>query len=320
VEDRAVNLPKFAYFRGRIVPYSEAKVGVLTHTLNYGTGAFGGIRGYWNSDAEELYVFRVRDHYRRFLDSARLLCMTVPHTVDGLAQVTVDLLRNENHRTDCYIRPLAYYADETIGVRLYNLHPEISIVSFPFGSYVTNEEDLHASISSWMRVDDNVIPPRGKIVGSYVNSALAKTDAHRAGYDEAIVLNHNGHVSEGSAENLFMIRSGVAVTSTITDNILEGITRRTMAQLLRAELGVEVVERVIDRSELYLAEEAFFCGTGVQMAAITSIDHRPVGTGKIGPITAKLRRLYFDVVRGRVPKYMDWCTPVYQAKAVAAMA
>ena len=315
-----MNLPKFAYFKGRIVPYSEAKVGVLTHTLNYGTGAFGGIRGYWNSDAEELYVFRIRDHYRRFLDSARLLCMTVPDTVDGLAQVTLDLLRSENHRTDCYIRPLAYFADETIGVRLHNLHPEISIVSFPYGPYVPNEEDLHASISSWMRVDDNVIPPRGKIVGSYVNSALAKTDAHRAGYDEAIVLNHNGHVSEGSAENLFMIRNGVAITSTITDNILEGITRRTMAQLLRAELGVEVVERVIDRSELYLAEEAFFCGTGVQMAAITQIDHRPVGTGKIGPITAQLRRLYFDVVRGRVPKYIDWCTPVYQTKPVAAMA
>jgi branched-chain amino acid aminotransferase len=315
-----VTMPQFAFFKGRIVPYSEAKVGVLTHTLNYGTGAFGGIRGYWNSEEEELYVFRIRDHYRRFLDSARLLCMELPYSIEDLSRTTIELLRTEKHRTDCYVRPLAYFSDETIGVRLHGLHPEVSIVSFPFGSYVTNEEDLHAAVSSWTRVDDNVIPARGKIVGSYINSALAKTDAQRAGYDEAIVLNHNGHISEGSAENFFMIRNGVAVTSRITDNILEGITRRTMMILLRDELGVPVEERAIDRSEVYLAEEAFFCGTGVQMAAITSVDQRPIGTGKIGPVTAKLRRLYFDVVRGKVQKYRSWCTPVYQSGAVAATA
>lgn len=313
-------MPQFAFFKGRIVPYGEAKVGVLTHTLNYGTGAFGGIRGYWNSDAEELYVFRIRDHYRRFLDSAKLLSMELPYSIEDLSRTTVELLRTEKHRTDCYVRPLAYFSDETIGVRLHALHPEVSIVSFPFGSYVTNEEDLHATVSSWTRVDDNVIPARGKIVGSYVNSALAKTDAQRAGYDEAIVLNHNGHISEGSAENFFMIRNGIAVTSRITDNILEGITRRTMMILLRDELGVPVEERAIDRSEVYLAEEAFFCGTGVQMAAITTVDRRPVGAGRIGPVTAKLRRLYFDVVRGKVQKYRDWCTPVYQSEAVAATA
>ncbi len=313
-----MTLPKFAFFNDRIIPYSDAKVGVLTHTLNYGTGAFGGVRGYWNGEAEELYVFRPREHYLRFLNSARLLCMELPYRPEDLIQATLDLLRAENHRTDCYIRPLAYFSDEIIGVRLHNLHAAVSIASFPFGSYVANEEDLHATISSWRRVDDNVIPPRGKIVGSYVNSAFAKTDAQRAGYDEAIVLNQNGHISEGSAENFFMIRNGVATTPTITENVLEGITRRTIMHLLREDLGIEVVERPIDRSEVYLAEEAFFCGTGVQMAAITRVDHRPIGSGKIGPVTARLRKLYFDVVRGRVAKYLEWCAPVYQSKEAAA--
>ena len=315
-----MSLPKFAFFQGHIVPYSEARVGVLVHTLNYGTGAFAGIRGYWNEDAQELYVFRPRDHYRRFMDSAKLLCMELPYTEEDLTRTTIELLRMENYRTDSYVRPLAYFSDEIIGVRLHGLQAEVSIVAIPFGSYVRSEEDLHASVSSWRRVDDNVIPARGKIVGSYVNSAFAKTDAQRSGYDEAVVLNQDGHVSEGSAMNLFIIRNGVAVTPPITDNILEGITRRTVIILIEQELGIEVAERPIDRSEIYLAEEAFFCGTGVQMAAITQVDKRPIGGGIMGPITAQLRRLYFDVVRGRAPKYFDWCVPVYQPKEAAARA
>jgi len=187
------------------------------------------------------------------------------------------------------------------------------MISIPFGSYVPNEEALHATVSSWRRTDDNSIPARGKICGSYVNSAFAKTDAMRAGFDEALVLDQTGHISEGSAENFFMIRRGVVSTPPITENILEGIVRRTMIQLLRDDLGVEVIERPIDRTEIYVADEAFFCGTGVQLAAITLVDHRPVGTGKMGPITARLRELYFNVVRGRVKKYSEWCAPVYQA-------
>ncbi len=312
-------LPNYAFFRGRIVPYAEAKVGVLTHALNYGTAVFAGIRAYWNSDERQLFVFRPLDHCRRLLDSCKLMCMELPYTETDLAGFIIDLLRKENHQTDSYIRPLAYYADEVIGVRLHNLTPDIAIVSIPFGSYVDNEEGIHVTISSWRRIDDNMIPARGKIAGSYVNSALAKTDAMRAGFDEAIVLNQDGHISEGSAENLFIIRKGVACTSLITDNILEGITRKTISILLRDELGIEVVERPIDRTEIYLADEAFFCGTGVQLAAVTRVDHRPVGTGQLGPITANLRRLYFDVVRGKTPKYIDWCAPVYQrAEAVKA--
>ncbi|HYK87500.1 MAG TPA: branched-chain amino acid transaminase [Acidobacteriota bacterium] len=307
-----MTLPKFAFFKGQIVPYNEAKLGILTHTFNYGTGIFGGVRAYWNNEEEQLFLFRPLDHFRRFLNSAKLLLMDLPYSEADLSQAVVDLLRAENYRTDTYIRPLAYFSDEIIGVRLHNLTADVAIASIPFGSYVDNEEGLHATISSWRRIDDNMIPARGKISGAYVNSALIKTDAQRAGFDEGIVLNQNGHVAEGSAENFFMCRDGVAYTPPITDNILEGITRRTIMMLLHDDLGVEVVERPIDRTEIYLADEAFFCGTGVQIAAITKVDHRPIGTGRLGPIAKQLRKVYFDVVRGRVAKYQKFCSPVYQ--------
>ena len=310
-------LPKFAFFKGRIVPYSEAKVCILTHTFNYGTGIFGGIRGYWNDDARQLYVFRPLDHFNRFLESAKLLFMQLPYSKEELVQAVMDLLRAEDYRTDCYIRPLAYFTDEVIGVRLFDLTADVGIASIPFGSYLANEEGLHIGTSSWVRIDDNMIPARGKIAGAYVNSSLSKTEAHHNGFDEALVLNQNGHVAEASAANFFMIRRGIACTPPVTDNILEGIMRRTVMQLLRDEFGIEVVERTIDRTEVYLAEEAFFCGTGVQLAAIAKVDHHPIGTGKMGPITQTLRRLYFDVVRGRVAKYAEWCAPVYQQKAAA---
>jgi branched-chain amino acid aminotransferase len=306
-----MTLPNFAFFKGRIVPYSEAKVGVLTHTLNYGTGVFGGLRGYWNDEEKQLFLFRPHEHFHRFLESAKLLLMEFPYSEEQLTGHLVDLLRAEKYRTDCYIRPIAYFADEVIGVRLHGLNPEISMVSIPFGSYVENEEGSHVTVSSWRRIDDNSIPARGKIAGSYVNSAFIKTDAMRAGFDEAIVLNQDGHIAEGSAENIFMVRKGIVCTPPVTDNILEGITRRTVMMLLRDELGVEVVERSIDRTEVYLAEEIFFCGTGVQIAAINKVDHRPVGTGQMGPVTGKLRTLYFNVVKGRVPKYREMCFPVY---------
>lgn len=310
-------LPHYAFFQGRVVPYSEARVGVLTHALNYGTGVFSGIRGYWNPDEKELFVFRPEDHYRRFLESARMLGMALPLDAGQLTAAVMDLLTKEGFREDCYVRSLAFYADETVGVRLHDLTPEISIVSMPYGRYIDKEEGAHATISSWRRVDDNAIPARGKIVGSYVNSALAKTEAMRSGFDEAIVLNGDGHVSEGSAANFLLVRNGVVLTPPITDNILEGITRRTVIDLLRDVLHVEVVERSIDRSEIYIADEALFVGTGVQIVAITRVDHRPVGNGRIGPIASALRQLYFEVVRGRRPEYRHWCAPVYRAAASA---
>jgi branched-chain amino acid aminotransferase len=306
-------LPKNAFFKGRIVPYAEAQVGVLTHGLNYGTAAFGGLRGYWNQAAQELFVFRIEDHIQRFCSSARLLCMDLPYTPAQLLAGLCDLLRADGYREDVYIRPLAFYADELIGVRLHNLTAEVSMVAMPFGSYLKNEEGAHATVSSWRRVDDNMIPARGKIAGSYVNSALAKSDAVRAGFDEAIVLNDDGHVCEASAANIFMVRDGAVITPPITDNILEGITRRTLGVILRDEMGVLLVERSIDRTELYLADEVFFAGTGVQIAAVTRIDHRNVGTGVMGPVTGELRRRFFSIVRGEVEKYRHWLLPIYNS-------
>jgi branched-chain amino acid aminotransferase len=311
-------LPNFAYFQGKIVPYADAKVGVMTHALNYGTGCFAGIRAYWNPEEEQLLVFRPHDHYRRFRQSASLLLIDLGLTEEDLTNITLELLRTEGYRSDTYIRPLAYKSEEIIGVRLNDLKSDVTIFALPFGRYVDNEEGAHVTISSWRRISDNTIPARGKITGAYVNSAFAKTDALVAGYDEAIVLNRDGHIAEGSAENIFMLRDGVVITPPVTDNVLEGITRRTVITLVRDELGVEVQERSIDRSELYLADELWFTGTGVQIAAITHIDHRPVGGAKMGPLVSDLRDLYFDVVRGRVAKYRHWNTPVYVEEASAA--
>jgi branched-chain amino acid aminotransferase len=307
-----VTLPNFAFFKGRIVPYSEAKIGVLTHTFNYGTGIFAGLRAYWNGEEEQLFLFKPMDHYQRFLESAKLMLMEFSYSAADMVKFTIDLLNAENARTDCYIRPIGYFSDEVIGVRLHDLHAELTIMAIPFGSYVENEEGSRVTVSSWRRIDDNMLPARGKIAGAYVNSAFVKTDAQRAGFDEAIVLNQDGHIAEGSAENFFLIRKGIVCTPSVTENILEGITRKTIIMLLRDELGMEVVERPIDRTEIYLAEEAFFCGTGVQIAAITSVDSRPIGTGRMGPVTGELRRVYFDMVRGRNPKYRSYCAPVYQ--------
>ena len=306
-----MNTPKLVFFNGSIVPYENARVGVLTHALNYGTAIFGGIRGYWNDGEKQLFIFRPHDHYKRFLESAKLMRMQFPYTKEDLTNHTLDLIRRQEFRQDVYVRPLAFYSDEIIGVRLHNLTPFLAIAAMPFGRYVDKEEGAHVTVSSWTRVDDNIIPARGKIAGAYVNSAFAKSDAQLAGFDETIMLTHSGHVSEGSAENIFMIRNGVAVTPPIHDNILEGITRRTMMTLLHDEMGMEVQERSIDRSELFLADELFYCGTGVQLAAITQIDYRTIGTGTMGATTTRLRELYFSVVHGNVPKYRQWCTPVF---------
>lgn len=309
-----MSLPNFVFYKGRVVPYSDVKFGVLTHALNYGTAVFGGLRAYWNDDEKQLFVFRPHDHFRRFLQSAKLLCMDLHVTGDDLLKGLVELIRTEGHQEDLYIRPLAFYSDQIIGVRVHDLTAEASIVVIPFGAYNKNEDNMHVTVSSWRRIDDNTIPARGKIAGAYVNSAFIKTDAVRAGFDEAIVLNADGHISEGSAANFFMLRNGVFATPPITDNVLEGITRRTVIQMIRDELGKDVQERQIDRTELYLADEMFFCGTGAQISAITRVDHRPVGSGRIGDMTAHLRQMYFDVVRGRAPKYREWCYPVYDVK------
>ncbi|MGQ9684261.1 MAG: branched-chain amino acid transaminase [Anaerolineae bacterium] len=302
---------RYAFFEGAIVPIEQAKVSVMTHALNYGTGCFEGIRAYWNAQEEQLYVFRMAEHYERLLRNCRVLFCNVGYTVEQLGEITVDLLRHEGYREDCYVRPLVYKATEGIGVRLHNLRDALAIFCLPFGAYIEQEEGCKAGVSSWRRADDNVIPPRAKAIGAYVNSALSKTEAALAGYDEAIVLTQDGHVSEGSAENLFIVRRGQLITPGESENILEGITRATVMELAKAEMGLETQVRAVDRTELYVADEVFFCGTGVQMVAVASIDHRPVGDGTMGPVTRRLRELYYDAVHGRLAHYWHWCTPVY---------
>jgi len=306
-----VALPKHAYFQGKFVPYSEAKVGVLTHALNYGTAAFGGLRAYWNEEEKQLFIFRAPDHYRRFLNSAKLLCMQLEHTPESLTQLTVELLRIDDYHQDIYIRPLAYKSDEIIGVKLHGLHEELSICAIPFDKYLDDDTNAHVTISSWRRVDDNIIPARGKLSGAYANSAFIKTDAVRAGFDEALVLTQEGHISEGSAMNFFMVRDGVMITPPVTENILEGITRRSVIDLARNELNLNVVERQVDRTEVYLCDELLLTGTAAQITAVTRVDHRPVGDAKMGPFTSRLYHLFQDIIRGRIPKYRHWLTEVY---------
>lgn len=300
---------KWAFFEDEFVPMEKAKVSIASHAFNYGTGCFGGIRAYWNDDDKQLYAFRLRRHFQRFLDSARLMCIAVPYSVEELSEIALELLRREDYHQDCYLRPMAFKATADITPRLYDLDDALAMYTRPQGNYIKLE--VRAAISSWRRVDDNSIPARGKITGSYINSAFAHSEAYWNGYDEAIVLTEDGHISEGSAENIFMIRHGKLITPSVMDNILEGITRATVMELASKELGIEVLERTIDRSEIYLADEAFFTGTGAQVAAIVEIDHRPLGDGGTGPITRKIQELYFRTVRGRNPKYMQWLSPVY---------
>jgi len=301
-----VDLSKHAFFEGKIVPLSEANINIATHGFLYGTAVFGGVRGYWNEEKKRLFVFRPYDHFRRLLNSARMLAVQTDYDEEGLIQLTLDLLRTDNWQRDVYLRPTFYKSDLGIGVKLHGLKDEFSMFVIAYEPYVKNDTNAHVTFSSWRRIDDNVIPARGKVSGAYVNSALIKTDANRAGFDEALVLDHNGHISEGSAMNVFMLRDGVLVTPPVTDNILEGITRRSVMELARNELGLEVHERSIDRTEVFIAEEMFMTGTAAQIVAVTKVDHRPVGTGTMGMITTKLRTLYEDVLRGKVNRYEHW--------------
>lgn len=306
-----MELPNFAYFQGEMIPFSDAKVSILTHALNYGTAAFGGLRGYWSEKDKQLYLFRPRDHYQRLLNSGKLLAMDLDYTPEDLIDITKELLQKENYRRDVYIRPLVYKADVGIGVRLHNLKDELCISALPFDRYVKNDKDAHVTISSWRRIDDNMIPARGKISGAYANSAFIKTDAIRSGFDEALVLTQEGHISEGSAENIFIVRGDTLITPSVTENILEGITRKSVMQIAERSLDVATKERPIDRTEVFLCDELFLTGTAAQITAVTQVDHRQIGSGAMGPVTTRLREVFDDLVRGQTDAYRSWLTPVY---------
>jgi branched-chain amino acid aminotransferase, group I len=301
---------KFLFMNGEYIPAELGVVPVRSHAFSYGTGCFEGIRGYWNAEEQQVYLFRLREHYERLLNSCKIMRMKLPYSVDDFIQQSVELVKRNEQYQDVYQRPVAYKSDEVIGVRLHDLTDDYLCTSEPMGDYV-NISGLRCGVSSWRRIDDNAMPARAKISGSYVNAAFAKTEALQNGFDEAIMLTQEGHVAEGSAENIFLYVNGDLVTPAPTENILLGVTRNTIIQLAAKELDITVRERPIDRTELYIADEVFLCGTGAQIAPVVEIDHNPVGSGKVGPITQKLQDLYFDIVRGKNKKYINWCTPVY---------
>jgi branched-chain amino acid aminotransferase len=302
----------WAFLDGRYLPIADARISVMTHAFNYGTGVFEGIRGYWNAAHEQLYVLHLREHFERLHRSCRVMRISLPYTVQQLCDIALEVIRRSGYREDAYLRPVAFKSSELIGVRLHDLQDSFTLFAVPFGTYIDIDRGISCGVSSWRRTDDNAIPARSKITGAYVNAALAKTEAQEAGFDEAIVLNPDGSVSEGSAENLFMLRDGVLTTPLATDNILEGIVRRSVLRIAQ-DLQIPVEVRQIDRTELYVADEVFLCGTGAQVSPVTSIDHRPVGDGAIGPVTTRIKDVYFRAVRGEDPAYRAWLTPAYRS-------
>jgi branched-chain amino acid aminotransferase len=297
------------YFEGDYVPMRDAKVSIMTHAFMYGTATFEGIRAYWNEEQGQLYGLKLREHVERLRQSCKILLMQDVPSVDELTKRIVETVRRNGFRQDAYIRPSFYKSTRAIGVRLHDLDNELYIVALPFGNYIDTANGVRVMTSSWRRNADDALPARGKIVGGYVNMAFQKTEAELNGFDEAVVLTADGHVNESSAANLFMVRDGVAITPPVSDDLLEGVTRKALMELMTNE-GIPVLERSIDRSELYVADEIFVCGTGVQVSPVIEVDHRPVGSGEIGPIGRLVRDRYFEAVRGQLPEYMHWLTPI----------
>ena len=299
----------WTYLDDEFVRMGETRFSPATHALNYGTGVFEGIRAYWNPERGELRILKMREHYERFIRSCRLLRIDLGHTVDGLCEITEEILRRNAPQVDTYIRPLAFKSSQAIGVKLTGLESTLSIFTAPMGNYV-ELTGLKCCVASWRRVPDNAIPARCKLTGSYLNTALAVDDAQQAGFDDAIFLTQEGSVSEASAANLFMVRGGEVITPPVTADILEGVTRAAVMEMLQREWGLTTVEREIDRTELYIADEVFLTGTGYQVAPVVELDNRPIGTGEMGRVAGQLQEKYLRAARGDNPDYDDWTVPV----------
>ncbi len=308
---------QYIYFNGGFVPARDAKVSVLTHAFNYGTGCFEGIRGYASGDGSDVLIFRLREHVQRLAQSSHIIGCELKLGIDELCGIATDVVRRNQQHGDVYIRPLVYKCGAGIGVTMAGVPDDITVFSVPFGKYLEADTGIRCCISSWRRSTDNNIPPRAKITGGYINAALAKNEALANGFDEAIMLTDDGLVSEGSAENLFVIRNGTLYTPAVSNSVLEGITRATVIALAEAELGVTTIARQINRTELYTADEVFLCGTGAEISPVVEVDRRKVGTGAIGPISARLQQLYLAVVRGELAQYRQWTTSVYNSSRVS---
>ena len=304
-------MPSYAFFKGEFIPLAEAKIGVMTHALHYGTACFEGIRGNWNDEKQQVYLFRLAEHYQRLLNSCKVLKIDLPYSVADLCRITVELTRKCGFKENIYLRPLAYKSAEALGVRLHDLEADFLAFIIPWGRYLDMDK-ARCAVSSWRRPDDSTMPPQAKLTGLYISNALAKTEAIENGYDEAIMLTPQGYVAEGSGENIFLINNGKLVTPSVYSSILVGITRDTVIRLAKEELGIETEERPVSRAELYTARECFLTGTAAHITPVAEIDDRRVADGEVGQVTAKLQALYFDVIRGNHPAYGDWCQPVYE--------
>jgi len=292
------------------MPLEDARVGIMTHALHYGTGAFEGIRGNWNEDEGKTYIFKLKEHYERMLRGAKLLFIDIPYSIDELCEITVEVIQRSGFTEDVYIRPMAYKGEEKVAnLNLRALGDSFFCLAVPFGQYIDSDGAISCCIASYRRIDDTMVPPRFKLAGLYLNSILAKTDALSSGFDEAIMLNQDGHVCEGTGENIFVVHGDKIATPTLESNVLPGITRQTVIDLAINELGLKVQERPIDRSELIDADEVFLTGTAAHIQAVGSIDHRLVGSGSVGHLTKSLQDLYFPIVRGQNLKYLHYCTP-----------
>lgn len=303
----------WVFYNGEFRRYADVRLGLMTYALHYGAGCFEGIRGYWNDSREQLYLLQPRAHYDRLHDSARILLLRLPWDVGRLVEITIELLRRNGYRCDCYVRPILFKATEGFGFAYAEAAESFGMFTTPFGRYLDTGRGIRCKVATWRRIQDSAVPVRAKVTGAYINSVLAKAEAQQAGFDEAIVLDADGHVSEGSAENLFMIRDGRAITPPVFSDILEGITRRMLIELLPAQFGIEVVERQIDRSELYVCDEVMLCGTGAEVCPVLEIDGRPVGTGKPGAVTRSLQDRFAAIAHGEDDRYASWLVPVPQA-------
>ena len=307
-----------AFFEGAFVPLEQANINVMTHAFNYGTAVFEGVRGNWNEEQGQLYLFKVREHMLRIRRSAKIMRIAIRYSDDELVSMVQQVAERSGYREDIYIRPLAYKSSKVVGVRMHNLDDDFLLFVTPFGAYLDPDAGARCMTSSWRRVDDTEIPARAKVTGLYVNNAMAKTEAELNGFDEAIMLNQDGHVSEGSGENIVILRNGVLVTPSPSDNILEGITLDAALALARDHMGLNVERRSIDRSELYIADEVFMTGTAAHITPITEVDRVPVGNGRPGPVATQIQDLYFKAITGRIPQYLDALTPVYAGARVGA--
>ena len=298
------------YFNRAFRPEREATISVRSRALNYGLGCFAGIRGYKTDDGRQVHVFRLDRHVRRLEHSARILCLRLSGTPSEIADVIVELLRRNEMHGDVYIRPIVFANSNELSPLLDPDTSETAIFCMPLGRYLS-AEPIDVCVSSWWRVRENAIPARAKATGGYLNSALARREAMDNGYTEAILLTEDGHVSEGSAEHVFIVRDGQLISPPSTADNLDGITRQSLITLAREDLDIPFVERPIGRTELYVAEEVFLCGTGAEITPVRSVDRREIGDGVIGPVTRRLSEHFEAVVRGRVPERADWLTPVW---------